>query len=621
MDKTAGKPGRVVCRLPGGNQWGIFTEPVKVLCGTAINQVNAVLTAVETATEEGLYAAGFIAYEAGAAFDPAFPRRSLPDFPLIWFGLYDRTPAIFEPAGELFARTAELFPELTESEYYTALDVVLADIEAGNLYQTNFTFRLRGARTDAPWRLFNALAVRHPMPYAAFVDTGDRQLVSLSPELFLARVGNDLFSSPMKGTIKTGGDPAADHGNIEFLKTDPKNTAENLMIVDMTRNDLGRICRPGSIFVEPLFHVDSYPTLHQMISTVHGEVSPDTTFGQIVRAAFPPASITGAPKIAAMRKIQALEKSPRGIYTGSIGCVLPNRNCCLNVAIRTLVCSGETTELGVGGGIVYDSDKAAEWEEADLKSRFIHAAEPDFKILETMLFEPASGISDLDAHLVRMNHSAVYFDFRCNVAGLRELIVRQSAAITTTSRLRLLLDFSGQAELQVSPLEKTGWNHDPAIICLAAAPTSAADLLLRHKTTRRDFYDKHFRLAVTAGYDEVIFTNDRGEITEGAISNLFLRDPDGSWYTPPISSGLLPGIWRAAAIRELKAREKILYPDDLYRASQILIGNSVRGKSGAGIKKDYPRLALSSSRLNNTTPPATATGSRGIASKGMNSSK
>ncbi|MCK4982909.1 MAG: chorismate-binding protein, partial [Victivallaceae bacterium] len=230
------KSGSVVCRLPGSKQWGVFTAPVKLLCCTKIEDVKHVLAELEDSLSQGYYAAGFLSYEAGAAFDKAFPPRALNDFPLVWFGIYDKAPAVFAPGTEeIFASSEDLKPELSETEYHDAISEVLDDIKAGNLYQTNFTFRLRGGKTDDPWRLFKALFVRHPMPYAAFINTGDSQIVSFSPEIFLERNGNELFNSPMKGTIKRSKDPVKDSKNAGFLKTDPKNTAENLMIVDMVR--------------------------------------------------------------------------------------------------------------------------------------------------------------------------------------------------------------------------------------------------------------------------------------------------------------------------------------------------------------------------------------------------
>ena len=570
------KKGSVVCRLPDSKQWGFFTDPLKVLCCTKIEDVKNILAELEDSLSQGFYAAGFLSYEAGAAFDKAFPPCPLDDFPLVWFGIYDKAPDIFEPeTEEIFAVAEDLTPEISEQEYHDAISEILNDIKLGNLYQTNFTFRLRAQKTNDPWRLFKALFVRHPMPYAAFINTGDAQIVSLSPEMFLERNGTDLFNSPMKGTIKRSSDPVKDNSNAGFLKTDPKNTAENLMIVDMVRNDLGRICATDSIFVDPLFHVDSYATLHQMISTVHGKIDKKTTFSEIIKAVFPAASITGAPKIAAMRKIKELEKSPRKIYTGSIACIYPNQDFCMNVAIRTLICTKNSTELGIGGGIVYDSGKAAELDEALLKSKFIHAAEPDFEILETMLFN--NGIKDLDEHLNRMAKSAKFFGFKFNKKSAKELL-KNNVATAVPSRVRLLLNFKGELELQTFPLKTIGWGDKKIKVKLSNKQTSSNDIFLQHKTTRREFYNKEFQQAIEDGYDEVIFTNERGEISEGAISNIFIQTQDDSWYTPPLNSGLLPGIWREATIKELNAKEKVLYIEDLKTAKQIIIGNSVRGE-------------------------------------------
>ncbi|WET07726.1 aminodeoxychorismate synthase component I [Lentisphaerota bacterium ZTH] len=579
------EPGSVVCRQPGDNAgWGVYCSPEEVLCASNLSEVTSTVRAVDAALAQGKHVAGFISYEAGAAFDKAFPVRDTGGFPLVWFGVYNHPPQEFclddsEPA---FAPGCALEPEVSVDDYNAAICDVLQNICAGNIYQTNYTFRMRGEAVSDPGRLFRVLFKKHPVPYAAYVNTGNFQLVSVSPEIFLEKRGGKIFSSPMKGTMKRDPDPVVDRQNAEFLRHDEKNLAENMMIVDMVRNDLGRIARPGSVWVDPLFHVDTYGTVHQMISTVHAELPGELPFSRIIAETFPAASITGAPKVSAMRYIHWLENSPRKVYTGSVGCVNPAGDMCFNVAIRTLICSETATELGIGGGIVYDSGEASEWEEALLKGKFVRLAEPDFDLLETMLWQRGQGIADLDEHLARMEKSAELFGFTWN----REVV---TGVITDTgteyepldiARLRLLLSPNGSARLQVFPLTRSGWGKDLIRICISPEKINSSDIFLRNKTTRRKLYDSEFKRAVSAGFDEVLFMNQHGEITEGAISNIFVRVED-KWYTPPVKCGLLPGIWRKQMLKKLDASERIITLSDLQNADEIILGNSVRGKAAA----------------------------------------
>ena len=570
--------GLVVCRLPGSENWGFFSNPVSVISCCELEEVPDSLEELETALSEGKYAAGFISYEAGSVFDSAFPKRIVQDFPLLWFGIFDEPPTVFEPHGkDILVVPPELKAEVDEEEYHEAIENILTALSAGDIYQTNYTFRLRGSKTAKPFGLFEALLHKHPVPYAAYIDTGEQQIISMSPEIFLERNGNNIFTRPMKGTIRRDEDASIDRSQAEFLKNDIKNTAENLMIVDMARNDLGKVCLSGSISVDPLFQVEAYETLYQMTSTVHGKLKPDMTFTDILRASFPAASITGAPKVAAMKKIHELEISPRKIYTGSIGCIFPDGDFCLNVAIRTLLCSDTATELGVGGGIVYDSGKDSELAEAMLKSCFIHAAEPDFELLETMLLDKDKNISDLDMHLDRMENSARFFNFSFDRARAIELVKSKTLLMPGVSRLRLLLDFRGNFHLQAYPLKNCGWGCEKAKIKLSKECLCSSNKFLHHKTTHRDFYNGEFKKAKENGFDEVIFLNERKELCEGAISNIFIQTVDGKWLTPSLECGLLPGVWRAETIGKLKAVEKKLHVEDLKNARKILIGNSVRG--------------------------------------------
>ncbi len=378
----------------------------------------------------------------------------------------------------------------------------------------------------------------------------------------------------MKGTAPRHPLPAEDRKIVAWLPRDEKNRAENLMITDMVRNDLGRICCPGTVVTEPLFKIDTYNTLHQMISTVRGQVKDKLNLRQLFAAAFPPASITGAPKLSAMQLISELEKSPRKLYTGTVGCFMPDGNLCLNVAIRTLINSDSGCELGVGGGIVYDSKIADEWHEACLKSHFSRAVNNDFKLIETMLYRDGE-LLWLSEHLKRLASSQNYF----KRPWRRDAVMRQISLsiknIQTPSRVRLLLDRNGELEITVTPLEYSGWGTGPHRIKVSALTTTSNNLFLYHKTTRRQFYNRQFTLAREQGFTEVLFCNELGHLTEGAISSVFIQ-LDGKWLTPALQSGLLPGIWRQQMIKDLNATETVIPKTDLKRAEKIMLGNSLR---------------------------------------------
>lgn len=578
------KVGTVICRIPGGDdsspKWGVFLSPLKVFQTVDLGQVNSLLSMIEQETKNGHYAAGFISYEAAPAFDEAHAVKERSDFPLLWFGIYENPLPTFnyDIADELDFSQVISIPELTKDEYVQSVKKIEKYILDGDIYQANFTFRSQLTLGDVnPFQLFLSLLRSHPVPYSAYVNTGEHELVSLSPELFLERTGKVICSKPMKGTAHRQLSAKEDFAAALGLSLDSKNRAENIMIVDMVRNDLGRICEMGSVKTAPIFHVDTYNTVHQMISCVKGELPKDIRFSDILKATFPAASITGAPKIRAMQIIEELEHSPRKAYTGSIGCLTPTDDFCFNVAIRTLLFSDQGTELGIGSGIVADSKPLDEWQESLLKSTFISRKLPDFQMLETILWTSDAGFFYLNEHLQRLRSSHQYFNWpwdEGNIVGtLQEKLQRFVEG--NIAIVRLLTSPNGDVRVEVFPLSQLGWNTDVLKIKIASKKTDSKDLFLYHKTTNREFYSKQFKLARKEGFDEVIFTNEKDEITEGAISNIFIREGD-NWFTPPISCGLLPGIWRAMKIAELNADERVLKITDLQKADEIIIGNSVR---------------------------------------------
>ncbi len=452
---------------------------------------------------------------------------------------------------------------IDEKRHAAAVDRIRDYISAGDCYQVNFTFPLHFDWFGHPAALYAGLRARQPVRYGGFVGDGASGIVSLSPELFLEKTGERLVTRPMKGTLAR--DQAA-----RGLQESSKDRAENLMIVDLLRSDLGRVAASGSVQVEELFAIEDYPTVWQMVSTVSARV-PGASFADLLQALFPCGSITGAPKIRAMQIIAELEDQPRGVYTGAFGWVAPDGDCRLNVAIRTLELAADGRgRMGVGSGIVADSTAAAEWRECLLKAGFLRDCDPGLRLIETLRRE-AGRYPRLDGHLARLRRSAAWLGFTFDEAGLR----RQLNALPDdgTWRVRVTLARSGALELQSFPLADAP--AAPGRARLAAARIDAADPLRRHKTSARALYD-----AALAGRGDqspvfdVVFLNTRGEVAEGARSNVFV-ERGGCLLTPPLSSGALPGVLRAELLASGRAREAVLWPEDLRQG--FWLGNALRG--------------------------------------------
>jgi para-aminobenzoate synthetase/4-amino-4-deoxychorismate lyase len=469
-------------------------------------------------------------------------------------------------------------PTLTRGEYARALCAIHEAIGAGEVYQVNYTFRLRAPFSGDLLPLFWQLYERQPVPYAAYLDTGAHAIASLSPELFFALDGERITTRPMKGTAPRGLTPADDLQQAERLTRCPKNRAENLMIVDMARNDLGRIARIGSVRVPRLFEAERYATLWQMTSTV--VACTDAPLPEIFRALFPAASITGAPKIRATHVIHALERAPRGVYTGAIGVVLPDRHAQFNVAIRTLHYDKVAAQLtfGVGSGIVWDSEQVAEYEECLTKAQVLFAPRPAFELLETLLWRRGRGYFLLEAHLKRLRDSADYFGFAVDADAVRHQLLTVAERFTAPRyRVRLRVNRYGEAQVEYAPLspERRVWR-----VALAHEPVNPREVFLYHKTTHRQVYER--ARAAHPDCNDVILWNTRGEITESTLANVVVR-VDGRYYTPPVACGLLAGVYREHLLQRGLLRERVLTPDDLRRAEAVYLINSVRGRIRAEV--------------------------------------
>ena len=577
-------PGAVICRLPGGRKnklsWGLYANPHEILIAWKHHEVEPLFQHLEAAVQAGAFAAGFLSYEAGKAFDVNLASFADDSLPLAVFALYAEAPLPLRLPDESNASSSrmEFQPELSYEEYAARIEIIRNHIREGDVYQANFTCRCIGKRVDEPEKLFLHLNAVHPVPYAAYLHLAGQKILSLSPELFLECDGRRLRSRPMKGTARRSPLAAEDSEIIKWLRHDPKNLAENVMIVDMVRNDLSRLCIPGSISVKNLFHIDTYRTVHQMVSTVEGRLHSGQRLYDILQATFPPASVTGAPKISAVDLICRHENSARGIYTGIIGAVHPGNKFCFNVAIRTLTCSEKETRLGVGGGITYDSNALDEWQEMLLKSRFAGSGFwPDFAVFETILWQGKNSWLYLEEHLQRAAMSQGYFGRSFNESEVRRKLSESVNPFPDESRIvRFVLKKNGEIEISNEAVRQPDWQTAPLRVLVSNRKTESNNIFLYHKTSYRPQYQAAYAAARQDGFHEVLFTNQHGDLTEGSISNLFLKIK-GEWLTPGLQSGLLPGIWRAKMRQKLEARETRLPLVALSEAEEILLGNSVRG--------------------------------------------
>lgn len=569
--------------LQHGGGWRRFANPVRVIsAGQSADVIPAIREIERAVEEEGLHAAGYLAYEAGAAYGLSVHEPDPDGPPLLWFGLFRGWEAVEPPAPGGAYQFGEWRPSLDYPTYLAVIARIKDAIAAGDTYQANFTFHQRTTFEGDPRALFANLAAAQRADYCAYIDLGRFVVCSASPELFFRLDGSTLTSRPMKGTAPRGRTIAADRRQIDWLRDSAKNRAENVMIVDMIRNDFGRIARVGSVDVPALFTVERYPTLLQMTSTVTAET--DAPLSEILAATYPCASITGAPKVRTMAIINELEPEPRGIYTGAIGFMSPGRQAQFNVAIRTVVIDRARgrADYGVGSGVVWDSDAAAEYEECLLKSRVLHAAREsaaDFRLIESLRWTPTEGAFLLARHLERLQDSAEYFSFRLDRQAV-ERALADLAPPDEPSKIRLLLDRRGNVEIDAQPLARGEWPA-PVRVGLARLPVSPADMWLYHKTTRRDVYDA--ARASRPDCDDVILWNERGELTETTVANLVLAI-DGRNCTPPVDSGLLAGTMRAHLLATGEIEERVLTLSDLSRATGVWLINSVRGRRVAVVE-------------------------------------
>jgi para-aminobenzoate synthetase/4-amino-4-deoxychorismate lyase len=593
------------------HQWLLFQQPIAIYTTQAIDRVVPMLQEIEQqAASESLHAVGMVAYEAAPAFDPALMVHPLAvhsaNFPLLWFGLYAQPQRIKLPMTQGSLSPLDWQPSIDDAAYRSAIQQIKRRIHAGDTYQVNYTFRLRSAFVDDPFQLFLQIIQAQGAGYGAFLQLPDWSICSASPELFFTLENQRLVSRPMKGTIARGLWQESDRQQAAELARSEKNRAENLMIVDMVRNDMGQIADLGSVSVPGLFDLEQYPTLWQMTSTVQCNTAASIT--EIFKAMFPPASITGAPKARTMRIITELETDPRKLYTGTIGWIQPSivesgaetpdaktrLKAQFNVAIRTILIdrATHTAEYGTGGGIVWDSADTAELQECYIKAQILTRSQPLFDLLETMLWTPAAGYFLLDRHLQRLQHSADYFGYVIDLVKIRQALMehadrmlakcqRQSSGSNDSScesceyksceyKMRLTVSRSGEFQLSHQPWSATRHTIKAQ---LAPFPIDANHPFLYHKTTERSIYERFKQACPDA--EEILLWNDRGEVAEFCIGNLVI-EKNGQALTPPIASGLLPGTYRAELLENGKVQERTIQVNELMNCDRIWLINSVR---------------------------------------------
>ena len=590
-----------------------FANPVAVLRIEQLAEMPWLFGEIEKHLSRNHYLAGYFTYECGAHFEPhshshkrtvhgCAPAHGCAQdagwkpsqHPLAWFGVYD-APAVFnhytgewdrdfpkpfssgtKSSPEIEPKIEDLHLEISNGRYQQAVNRIKDYILAGDVYQVNLTAKSHFRYNGSSATLYDSLRARQPVSYAAYIKTDDLTVLSFSPELFFRRDGSRIMAKPMKGTMARGKTLAEDERMAEQLWQDPKNRAENLMIVDLLRNDLGRIAITGSVQVPQVFTIEKYQTLFQMTSTITATLPPEMSYYEIFRSLFPCGSVTGAPKVRAMEIINELENGPRGVYTGAIGYFAPQNRAVFNVPIRTVVLSDQQGEMGVGSGIVYDSGPEAEFLECRLKMNFFTVKQPDFQLIETLLWDGQYPF--LAKHALRLQSSAAYFDFPLSMDEFME-VLRESAETFQEGRkykVRLTLDKKGRIHItsqEIAGDKDSGTRY----IKVSGTQTDSNDLFLYHKTTIRSLYNQEFQEAMQKGATDVIFTNERHEITEGAISNVII-EREGRLITPPVNCGLLNGVYRMHLLETNQAMvEQVITEDDMRNAEHIYICNAVRG--------------------------------------------
>jgi para-aminobenzoate synthetase / 4-amino-4-deoxychorismate lyase len=544
-------------------------QPERIMAAKTLDQVKPLLKEVESLWREGFYVVGFVSYEAGPAFDSKLKVNKDNKLPFAWFAVFRKSDQKLDKQSEAYL-AGEWKPDCSGETYQQAIQAIHHAIARGDTYQVNHTIRMQADFYGDAWGYYQHLAGLQS-GYNAYIDTGDYQILSMSPELFFRWEQDQLITKPMKGTAKRGRYQQEDILRSAQLLDSTKDRAENLMIVDLLRNDLGKIAVPGTVQVPALFEIERYSTVWQMTSTVEAKTAPSTTLTDIFSALFPCGSITGAPKRKTMELITSLEQSPREVYCGAIGYLKPDGEAVFNVGIRTIIIEQPSNKAtyGVGGGITWDSTSGGEYEEVITKAKILEANPYTHQLLESIRLENGT-YPLMEKHLIRMLDSASYFDYPFPENEIKSQLALLSKQYPSgVHKIRLLLSLQGEIDIQAQQLQDVS---QPIEATLAKTPISSKNVFLYHKTTNRKVYEEQ----KVAGFFDTLLWNEKEELTEFTIGNLVL-ELDGKLVTPPRDSGLLAGVMRAELLESGEVEERIVYREDLWRASAIWLVNSVRG--------------------------------------------
>lgn len=564
----------------------LFLNPLEVLTIFSLDEVPLLFQRIEESVSKGFYVAGYCAYEMGFHFEKVSQKRKF-EFPLAWFGVYDQ-PTVYEHSVSRNILSKQEFSisdvrfclsdtqdNAAFDEYAEKIQTIRRYISEGDVYQINFTGKVKFSFEGSVVALYESLKRKQKVAYNAVLQTEHGTIISLSPELFFRRSGSNLITRPMKGTAPRGKTLAEDVKIRAWLKNDEKSRAENIMIVDLLRNDMGKVSEVGSVKTTSLCEVEKYETLFQMISTIESQLHENVTYYDIFKALFPSGSVTGAPKIRAMQLINEVEQHHRGVYTGAIGFMSPKQEAVFNVAIRTIVLRNGKGEMGTGGGIVWDSKPEQEYNECLLKAKFLTEPYEEFSLIETILWN--NGFPFLERHLTRIKSSAEYFGFPFDETRIRMNLVDTATVFSknTAYKVRLLLNERGDIEVQTALLAQQP--SQKYKVCVSSVRTNSSNRFLYHKTTNRNLYDRMYYIAQQKGYVDVLFLNEKEEVTEGAISNVIIKK-NGKLFTPPIECGLLRGVYRQHLLETLdNLEEQRLSLEQLFSADAVYLCNAVRG--------------------------------------------
>ncbi len=565
-----------VLREPERSVWLQFADPVECFATHQVDEVKQILAAAQARVQnEALYAVGYLSYEAAPAFDEALTTHSPGALPLICLSLFAAPTVLsqLDYAPSQHGRRLQWREQMSRADYLASVAAIKREIALGNTYQVNLTMQQQAHGLANPWQLFCDMAA--DAPFAAYLDLEDSAIISASPELFFDLRGSRIRCRPMKGTARREVHAKPDRKAAESLRQSVKDRAENVMIADMIRNDLGRIARPGTVIADQLFDIERYPTVWQMTSSISAET--DASIPEIFAALFPCGSVTGAPKVSSMQIINSLESLPREVYTGAIGYFGPDREARFNVAIRTAWVNrqAQLASYGVGSGIVADSVPADELAESRAKARVLNRldAHQPLEILETMRWSPDGGYANLELHLDRAQRAAEYFGYAFSNAKIKALLAQESQELGETAcRVRLAIDARGDGRLEAHKLPELA--KQPLQVALAALPISPENALLYYKTTRRGVYHEARRSVASA--DDVLLWNSDGFVTETSIANVAFKR-GGQWLTPPVESGLLAGIQRTVLLQSGAVQIQAIHKDQLQTGEELMLFNSIRG--------------------------------------------